>query len=147
MSKEELAARLTELMGQMSLHRMPAALESLPDVELTFPQLRTLNLLSRGPQRMSDIAAFLGVGLSSTTGMVGRLVDRGLVARSHDRADRRVVTCRLTGHGTRVFEQHWQIGRSHIEQTAKMLAEDELRKVVEALEIVAAAFAREGPEP
>jgi DNA-binding MarR family transcriptional regulator len=40
-------------------------------LELTMPQFRTLLLLSRGPHRMSDIAAFLQTGLSATTGLIG----------------------------------------------------------------------------
>ena len=143
MPKEELTARLLELLERMPFQRTPAGFECPPDVELTMPQFRVLALLSRGPRRMSEIATFLGVALSSATGMVDRLVDRGLAARSHDRADRRVVTCRLTERGSRAFQQHWQIGRSHIEQTAKLLKEHELRKVVEAMEILAAAFQRE----
>jgi len=144
MSKEELTARLAELFEQVFLQRRPAAFGDLPDIELTMPQFRVLALLSRGPTRMSEIATFLGVGLSSATGMVDRLVSKDLVVRSHGRADRRVVTCRTTDRGNRVFQQYWSVGRTHIEETANLLEEHELEKVVEAMEIMAAVFAREG---
>ena len=145
MEKEELTARLTELFEQISARATPPGMGGLPDVELTMPQLRVLALLSRGPRRMSEVAAFLGVGLSSATGMVDRLLNRDLVDRSHGSIDRRVVTCRLTERGTSVFQQYSQIGRTHIRRTADLLEEHELRKVVEAMEILAAAFAREEP--
>ena len=145
MAKEELIARLTELFEHISAQATPPGMGGLPDVELTMPQLRVLALLSRGPSRMSEVAAFLGVGLSSATGMVDRLLIRGLVGRSHDKADRRVVICRLTDAGAGVFRQYWQIGRTHIRKTADMLEEHELRKVVEAMEILTAAFARREP--
>ena len=145
MAKEELIARLTELFEQISAQATPPGMGGLPDVELTMPQLRVLALLSRGPRRMSEVAAFLGVGLSSATGMVDRLLNRGLVDRSHDSADRRVVICRLTDTGTSVFQQYWQVGRTHIRRTADVLEEHELRKVVEAMEILATAFARGQP--
>ena len=143
MSKQELIDRLMYLAEHAPLRSMPAAFEHPLDVELTIPQLRTVNFLSRGPERMSEIAAFLGIGLSSATGMVDRLVEKGLVERTHDRSDRRVVTCRLTDLGRRTFQQHMQIGRSHVEQMADMLQEPELEKIVEAIEILMAAFARE----
>jgi len=147
MSKQEMTARLAELMEHMSQQRMPAAFEDLPDVELTLPQMRTLTLLSRGAQRMSDVAAFLGVGLSSATGMIDRLVDKGLVARSHGSADRRIVTCSLTELGHDVFQQCWRVPMGHIEQVGRVLDETQLGKIVEAMEILAAAFARETGEP
>ena len=40
---------------------------------------------------------------------------------------------------------YWQVGRTHIRRTADVLEEHELRKVVEAMEILAAAFARKEP--
>ena len=143
MSKQELVDRLMFLAEHAPLRSMPAAFDRPLGVELTIPQLRTVNFLSRGPERMTEIAAFLGVGLSSATGMVDRLVEKGLVERTHDRSDRRVVTCRLTDEGSRVFRQHLQIGRSHAERMADMLEEHELEKIVEAMEILIAAFARE----
>ena len=145
MEREELTARLTELFEQISARATPPGMGGLPDVELTMPQLRVLALLSSGPRRMSEVAAFLGVGLSSATGMVDRLLNRDLVDRSHDSTDRRVVICRLTERGTSVLQQYSQIGRTHIRRTADLLEEHELRKVVEAMEILVAAFAREEP--
>ena len=49
------------------------------DLELTIPQIRALMSLQPGPQRMGNISSYLGSTLSSTTSIMDRLVDKGLV--------------------------------------------------------------------
>ena len=68
-------------------------------------------LLSQGSERMGSIAAYLGCTLTSATSMIDRLVDKGLVARSVDPRDRRVVMCRLTLHGEEEMPQFWSLNR------------------------------------
>ncbi len=146
MSKEELAARLLELTHIVALQTRPAAVGKWPDIELTMPQLRALALLSEGPRRMSDLADRLGVSLSSATGMMDRLVGRELVTRSHDQADRRVVTCELTRHGNEAIERFWQISRSSIEQMVELLDTHETEKLIEATELLVRALGRKTTE-
>lgn len=68
--------------------------------DVTLTQYRTLVVLaSRGPQRAADLAADLGVQPSTVSRLVDRLVQRGLVVRRQDTADRRVVWMTLTGQG------------------------------------------------
>lgn len=52
---------------------------------------------------MSDISAELGLALSSTTGVVDRLVERGMVERTRPENDRRCVKVALTRRGRRAF--------------------------------------------
>ena len=60
--------------------------------ETTLAQYRTLVVLSsRGPQRMVDLAAALGVTASTAGRMCDRLVRKGLIRRQRARADRRTV--------------------------------------------------------
>jgi len=70
------------------------------DEDVTLPQFRTLVVLvSRGPQRVSDLARELAVTSSTAVRMCNRLVRKGLVAR-HERADdRRVAWITLTPAG------------------------------------------------
>lgn len=53
---------------------------------------------------MSEISSSLGLALSSTTGVVDRLVERALVERARDENDRRSVCVRLTKKGQRALE-------------------------------------------
>src|SRR5919106_2366137 len=56
-----------------------------------------MSMLDRhGPVPMTRVAELLGSGLSTATGFVSRMEDRGLVRRDHDTRDRRVVLVSLT---------------------------------------------------
>jgi DNA-binding MarR family transcriptional regulator len=52
-----------------------------------------------GPMPMTRIAELIGSGLPTATGLVNRMVERGLVRREHDTRDRRVVLVSLTEAG------------------------------------------------
>jgi len=74
--------------------------------ETTLAQYRALVVLaSRGPQRMTDLAAALGVAASTAGRMCDRLVRKGLVRRSRGRADRRSVQVSITAAGRRVVDE------------------------------------------
>ena len=52
-----------------------------------------------GPIPMTRIAELIGSGLPTATGLVNRMVERGLVRREHDTRDRRLVLVNLTDAG------------------------------------------------
>jgi DNA-binding MarR family transcriptional regulator len=60
--------------------------------DVTLPQYRFLvELASRGPQRLADLAGALGVDRSTATRMCDRLVRKRLVTRRRAQEDRRAV--------------------------------------------------------
>ena len=135
--KQELTERFTALVEQIKecMHSRP--LEEWPDLELTIPQIKTLTLLQhQGPQRMGSIATHLGSTLSSSTSIIDRLVDKGLVERVPDPDDRRVVICQLTPQGQEATEQFWRIGRTRVVELAERLDIEELEIVVRAMELL-----------
>jgi DNA-binding MarR family transcriptional regulator len=70
------------------------------DEEVTLPQYRTLVVLvSRGPQRIVDLAQELAVTSSTATRMCNRLVGKRLVARQVRPDDRRAAWVTLTVTG------------------------------------------------
>jgi DNA-binding MarR family transcriptional regulator len=70
------------------------------DEDVTLPQFRTLVVLvSRGPQRVADLAQELAVTSSTAVRMCNRLVRKGLVARQERPDDRRVAWITLTAAG------------------------------------------------
>ena len=93
-SKVALKDRLASAIKQLQTHALTHSLKEWSEMELSLPQFRALLLLSRGPQRMTDIAAHFGRGLSAATSLVNRLVEKGLVGRISNTDDRRVVLCR-----------------------------------------------------
>lgn len=76
---------------------------ALSDVNLSLPQYRLLANLSEGPSGASALAERLIVSRPSVTALADGLVERGLVARSHEPGDRRSVIHVLTGEGTKVL--------------------------------------------
>ncbi len=144
-SKEQLATRLVGLMQLMSSHVRLAPPEEWSDDELTMTQWRTLTLLRRGPRRMSEIAAYLGNSLSSATSIIDRLVNKQLVARMQDPADRRVVSYGLMPLGQEQMDRFWRMGRKKIEQVSGIVSREELEAVVHAMEVLLTAMDRQAP--
>jgi DNA-binding MarR family transcriptional regulator len=69
-------------------------------------QLHVLYMLdSEGTKSMTVLADALGVTLPNVTGIVDRMVERGLVERVRDEGDRRVVAVRTTAEGRNVLQE------------------------------------------
>lgn len=82
---------------------------------LTVAQLRVLLLLqANGQSRMSDIATEMSVTMPTATGIMDKLVNKGLAVRDTDPKDRRLVICRLSEGGRR------QIGKLLLASRFKM---------------------------
>jgi DNA-binding MarR family transcriptional regulator len=70
------------------------------DEDVTLPQFRTLVVLvTRGPQRVVDLAQELTVTSPTAVRMCNRLVRKGLVSRQERPEDRRVAWITLTAAG------------------------------------------------
>ena len=138
-TKQQLTERFAELVEQLNQRMHCEPPDDWADLELTIPQIKALMSLRQGPERMGNLAGFLGSTLSSTTSIMDRLVDKGLVQRAPDPSDRRVVTIGLTSRGADAVEQFWRIGRMQIEALAEPLNTGELETVVTAMELLVSA--------
>ena len=99
------------------------AMRSLGTVaeETTIAQYRALVvLISRGPQRLVDLAGALDVAPSTAGRTCDRLARKGLIRRHRARADRRAVLVSITEAGRRVVNDATDRRRSLI---AEILAE------------------------
>jgi DNA-binding MarR family transcriptional regulator len=102
--------------------------------ELSLTAAATLARLQRaGAARLTDLAAAEGISQPAMTGLVGRLVEQGLVARGSDPDDGRVVVLTLTDAGVQV------LSRRRAERTARLsgplaaLPDDDVRRIAAAL--------------
>ena len=147
--KEALVEQMGDLVQRMYAQCRSESTEGWTELELTMPQLHTMALLSQGPQRMGVIAWRLNSSQSAATSMIDRLVDKDLVARVPDKDDRRIVACQLTESGREEMERLWRINRMRIAKMADYLTIEELRRVVEAMELLCLAGqrAQESPDP
>jgi DNA-binding MarR family transcriptional regulator len=108
--------------------------------ETTIAQYRALVVLaSRGPQRMVDLSAALGVAPSTAGRMCDRLVRKGLIRRYRARADRRAVLVAVTPPGRQVVDQATARRRDLIADIPGRLPADRQAAVAAALEAFAHA--------
>jgi len=104
-------------------------------------------LEAEGPLTMTLLAEAIDVSLSSATGLVSRMEERGLVERLHDSADRRVVRVRLTDAGRAVTEEHELLHQRQMARLLDAMTPDEQRTCLAAVRIVRATIERVGFDP
>jgi DNA-binding MarR family transcriptional regulator len=83
------AALLVRLVHRRAPSRIPRGMSTI------------LTAVNECPQRISQLAEAEGIGQPSATRMIGRLERLGLVTRTRDQVDRRVVTVSITPEGKR----------------------------------------------
>ena len=89
---------------------LPEQTSSLLDYDLTLQQLRVFAYVFAGGEvSISQVAEALGIKPNVATGIVQRLVERGLIERREDLVDRRVRRLTLTGGGTALVDELAQI--------------------------------------
>jgi DNA-binding MarR family transcriptional regulator len=95
-SRQKIIEDILKLADKLFRQLLPAVPREILELDITMPQLKIMIILFiRGAIRMSDLASGLGITLATATGLIDRLVERGLVTRDSLPDDRRVVLCRL----------------------------------------------------
>jgi DNA-binding MarR family transcriptional regulator len=92
------------------------------------------------PQRMGRLARRLDTSLPSTTSIVSRLEQRGLVERVPDETDRRGVLCRLTLPGRQEIDSLYEHQRAIMIARLDRLDLGELGTVAHAFTLIARAM-------
>jgi len=111
---------------------------------LTMPQLKILFLLyGGGATSMGELAAPLGVKLSTITGIVDRLVEQGLVRRGEDPRDRRLVVCHLTEEGHQIVDRLYRAVQIQLAKVLEKLTLDDLQKIAQVWDILYEAILAE----
>lgn len=133
--QEEIIENILQLTDRAFKELLPMVPKEWLHLNLTMPQLKVvLFLFISGPSRMSEIASALGVSLATATGVLDRLVERGLVIREGDPEDRRVVVCHLSAEGEKLISGLWQLSRDRAGELMRSLTPSQLLLVLQALE-------------
>jgi len=104
---------------------------------ITTEQWRVLACIkSRGPLRPSDIASMLERSPNSVSMLVDRMVKAGLVRRTRDRKDRRVVFVSMTNKGTEAIDPAAPAGWEFILKLLSVLSYEKQRDLADMLEII-----------
>ncbi len=114
---------------------LPTVPKELLEMDFTMPQMKILLMLFMyEPMRMSHIAADLGVTLATATGLIDRLVEREIVLRESDPADRRVVLCRLSDTGEKTLSRIWNTVRNRMADLVRTLEASKLESLTRILD-------------
>lgn len=112
-------------------------LDSSVPVRLTPAQIDTLYTIATRPEwRMSDLSERLQVSAGSLTTMVNRLIEAGVVDRSRNQLDRRVVIVKLNEAGEALVHANRQQFMKNLQLLMSDLSEDDQTQLAQAMGIV-----------
>jgi DNA-binding MarR family transcriptional regulator len=117
-----------------ALHQLDALrLRQWERSNLTLPQLRVLFHVLRTPGiTTGQLARMLGITMSTTSGLVAKLVGQGLLVRGQAEADRRQIPLQVTDAGRSLAGELAGSTRPFMGQVAERLGDD-LERVTSAL--------------
>lgn len=108
------------------------------DIELSFPQsLLLLKLNEAGTISMSELSRRLQITQGVATRMVDRLLEKGMVERERDKADRRVVLVSTSRKGKKLAEDMERVNKMKIKelfQTVSSKEREDFLKFLKGLE-------------
>lgn len=134
-SRQQNIEVLLKLAEQLFRELLPTVPREILEMDITMPQLKTLLLLFlNGSMRMSDLASDLGVTLATATGLVDRMVERGIVMRQSQPEDRRVVLCQLSDSGQMMVSRIWESSKNRSRELLESLDTAKLQTFSEILE-------------
>jgi DNA-binding MarR family transcriptional regulator len=117
---------------------------------VTLPQLRVLYHIRRAPGiTTGELSRALGVTVSTTSGLVIKLVERGQVARTTTPGDRRQAPLSLTEDGAALVGELTDVGRPFLNRVAAELGGelDAVTAALERLSDLAARVRADEPDP
>jgi DNA-binding MarR family transcriptional regulator len=115
-------ARLTRLFWQHSSR------------EISRTGAGVLSSLSARPRRITELAELEGLAQPTVTVMVGKLEERGLVARQRDAGDGRVVLVTITDAGRALLERLRAEYREVLRSRVASMTEDQVAALIAATE-------------
>lgn len=126
-------------------HQRIASLHApeVADLNLTLAQLKAIYLVAAaGSIRMGALAVQLGTAVSTTSGVVDRLVQLGMLERLDDPSDRRQVLVRAAPAALSQLESMSELGRGRIRELIQRLPTSaDIEIVKQALNLLADAAA------
>lgn len=104
---------------------------------ISIPQLLCLKLLSERPDyqaTVTEIAKYLNLNLSTSTGIVKRLEKKGYLARLPKKDDKRITPIALTSSGASLLQNSPELIHSQLTHKLKNLPPDKIDQIKNALE-------------
>jgi DNA-binding MarR family transcriptional regulator len=113
---------------------LPEETSSLLDYDLTLQQVRVFAFVyARGETPITRVAEALGIRPNVASGIIQRLVERGLIDRQEDPRDRRVRLLMVTEQGLALIEDLAAIILAKTRESLGRLNDRQLRQLREIL--------------
>ena len=119
-----------------AIHLLRRVRRSDPLTGVPAAQLSALSVLMGGPRTLGEMAAAEQVRPPTMSTLVGDMERSGLVRRSSDPGDARIVRLEMTAKGRRVLSKGRDMRIADIERRIRRLRPDEIDTVAEAVTIV-----------
>lgn len=142
------AAEIVEALAPLLAHHRHRWAARCQAHGLSIVGFQVLALLEmHGGMPMTRLADELGVALPNATGIVGRLVERGIVARADDATDRRRVLVTLTDEGRRLIGEMEASRRERMSRLFSVMTDEQQRRLLQAVKDLRAAAMRLEAQP
>jgi DNA-binding MarR family transcriptional regulator len=127
MSKSDLVSEIVELERRANRLIRQYPFDAWMEINLTVPQLKSLFFIAKQRGTNSrNLATALGVTPPNMTGIVDRLVKRGLVSRKENPEDRRAHILQVTEKGEAIITNLRDRRRSNILEILGRMNREEL---------------------
>jgi MarR family transcriptional regulator, organic hydroperoxide resistance regulator len=137
MVNKDIIEEMIELQRQVDRDRRQYELDAWMHLNLSIGQLKSLFFISnRGTTSLSKLAVALGVTPTNTTGIVDRLLKRGLITRTDSPDDRRVLLLRTTLLGDELITELRQKRKERMTELFNRLTDEQAMQVAETLKIL-----------
>jgi DNA-binding MarR family transcriptional regulator len=143
---DECAREVLDVIPQV-MRLIRGELREHREAELSVAQFRSLTFLDRhSGASLSELAEHIGLALPSMSKLVDGLVERGLVTRQEDAADRRRVVLCLTASGNECVRAAIEATQHYLSSRLALLTPEERATVVRAMGALRAVFVTESWE-
>ncbi|MDR1078150.1 MAG: MarR family transcriptional regulator [Propionibacteriaceae bacterium] len=133
-SRPQWLAELSACLAELETSNLRSQMSAMANRPLTAQQLRIIGSLAlEGPQRTSAVTRLLGVSPATTTGLLDRLENLGLLLRQSVAGDARGRLVTLTEAGRSVVRDVLRAPFASIDSITRGLTDDELAGLVSGL--------------
>jgi MarR family transcriptional regulator, organic hydroperoxide resistance regulator len=140
MEKTELIKEIINLHRKVNRILRDYDVDVWMELSLTVPQLKCLFFISnQGKTNFRKLAERLKVSPSNITGIIDRLVEQGLVSRTENPEDRRILLLQTTSKGEAMIAELREKRSTYLAQILTDLKVENLENITEGLKELARA--------
>jgi MarR family transcriptional regulator, organic hydroperoxide resistance regulator len=147
MEKSELIRDVAELYRRVNRSMRNRGPDAWMQLNLTILQVKSLFFMSKhGFTNFKNLATALKVTPSNLTGVIDRLVEQGLVSRTENAEDRRMMVLRATEKGETLVSELIEKRLNYLTKALTHLTPEELGVIKHGLSLLAVAAEHQDEE-